>query len=48
MAFTGNFNPTNGSTNKLITAQWANAAKTQPLQIGACYPLTQQVWVDHT
>jgi hypothetical protein len=46
--FTGNFNPTNGSTNKLITKQWGNAAKTQPLIPGACYPLTQQVWVDHT
>ena len=46
--FTGNLNPTNGSTNKLVTAQWANAAKTQPLVVGTCYPLTQQVWVDHT
>lgn len=46
--FTGLFNPTSGSTNKLVTQQWANSAKTQPLQVGACYPLTQQVWVDHT
>ncbi len=45
--FTGNFFPTNGQTNKIVTAQWANASKTIPLAAGACYPLTQQVWVDY-
>jgi Flp pilus assembly protein TadG len=45
--FTGTFFPTNGQTNKIVTKQWANAAKTIPLAPGACYPLTQQVWVDY-
>jgi len=45
--FTGTFFPTSGQTNKIVTKQWANAAKTLPLAPGACYPLTQQVWVDY-
>lgn len=46
--FSGSFTPANGSSNKLVTAQWADAAKTTPLTPGSCYPLTQAVWVDHT
>lgn len=44
--FTGTFWPTNGRDTNIVTAQWANAAKSVPLVPGACYPLTQQVWVD--
>ena len=45
--FTGTFNPTSSHDKKIVTKQWANAAKTIPLAAGACYPLTQQVWVDY-
>jgi Flp pilus assembly protein TadG len=45
--FTGTFFPTSGQNRKIVTAQWANASKTIPLVAGACYPLTQQVWVDY-
>jgi Flp pilus assembly protein TadG len=46
--FSGAFSPASGSRNKLVTAQWANAAKTTPLVQGLCYPLTQAVWIDHS
>jgi Flp pilus assembly protein TadG len=45
--FIGLLHPTNGHNNNIVTAQWANSSKTVPLVAGACYPLTQQVWVDY-
>ena len=45
--FTGLLFPANGHDNKFVMAQWANASKTIPLVPGACYPLTQQVWLDY-